>query len=174
VTDQPSHYTDFLLERARRAQEAIAGLSAAHAQAGGLLRSRRLPDGTVGYYARLPRTDDCWAAAVATCLQVPIEEVPDPHLDQQVRDGEDPEEIARLAWEDMDIWLSRRGLRMVRHRKLPAARRRWIGVAPAPGIFQDHCVVMSGPDYLFDPCDHPALAGLLRRPSGLRYGFSFR
>lgn len=37
-----------------------------------------LKDGTMGFYSRPDRPDDCFAAALATCLQVPIWEVPDP------------------------------------------------------------------------------------------------
>jgi hypothetical protein len=43
------------------------------------------------------------------------------------------------------------GLRLVTHRALPIARRRWIGVVPMPGAFNSHCLVMSRRDVLFDP-----------------------
>jgi hypothetical protein len=137
----------------------------------------RLGDGSTGYYIRLPRTDDCWAAAIATCLQVPIEEVPDPRLDEKVNAGEDPEEVNRSAWEDMHSWLEERGLRMVIHRK-SFPRGRWVGVTRAmstkpAGWFASHCLVMVGNALLFDPKPHLSFFQMFE-VADIRWGFSFQ
>jgi hypothetical protein len=111
----------------------------------------RLADGSVGYYVRAPRTDDCFAAALATALQVPIAEVPDPRIDERTAAGETPDELDRSAHAEITGWLTGRGLRMVVHRKLPTDRSRWIGIVQSPGAFNSHCVVMSRDEILFDP-----------------------
>jgi hypothetical protein len=144
------------------------------------VRPRRLEDGTLGYFVRWPRGDDCQAAAVATVLQVPIGEVPDPRIDERLAAGEVVGEIDRSAQDQLGQWLARRGLRIVVHRKVPAARRRWIGVIALPGPFQNHCLVMDRSDFLFDPARLPdhALPGMGRlRRWGIRdisYGLSFQ
>lgn len=114
-------------------------------------REEPLVDGTVGYFVRAPRTDDCFAAAVATALQVPIDEVPDPRIDERLAAGAAPDEIDRSAQEEMKRWLWARGLRMVGHRKLPTGLRRWIGIVQMPGAFNSHSLVMSRHEILFDP-----------------------
>lgn len=111
----------------------------------------RLRDGTVGYCVRAPRKDDCFAAALATVLQVPIGEVPDPRLDDRLAAGETVEEIDRSAWSELNRWLHRRRLRMTLHTELPPRRRRWMGVVPMAGDFQDHCLVFDRREVLFDP-----------------------
>jgi hypothetical protein len=133
---------------------------------------RRLADGSVGYFIRLPRRDDCWAAAIATCLQVPIDEVPDARLDERVKAGEDPEEVNCSAWQQMNRWLEGRGLRMIIHRKVPAPRRRWVGVVPVSGQFNDHCLVMAHDTLLFDPTPNMSFF-LSFGPSDIAWGFSF-
>lgn len=143
----------------------------------------RLSDGTLGYFVRMPRTDDCLAAAIATTLQVPIEEVPDPRIEERLAAGDGPDEIRRSAWQELSSWLARRGLRVMLHRKLPVRRRRWIGIVPAPGDFNDHCLVMERNNILFDPalcsdwlCSVPlpgALGPRLYRPENIAYGLSF-
>lgn len=112
-----------------------------------------LPDGTTGYYERAMRTDDCFAACLATCLQVPIEEVPDPRLDERLQAGEDGHEIGHSAWRRLAEWLDERRLRMLVHETPPWKHARWIGVIGFPGHFNDHCVVMSKHEVLFDPVD---------------------
>ena len=52
-----------------------------------LARTKRLADGTIGYFTRPPRQDDCFAAALATVLRVPIAEVPDPRIDERLARG---------------------------------------------------------------------------------------
>ena len=89
-----------------------------------------LGDGTAGYYMR--RGDDCWPAAIATVTQVPLDEVPDLRLDEQVELGQDPAEVELWAWQTVEDWCSDQALRMVLHTQLPARRRRWIGVVPVP------------------------------------------
>jgi hypothetical protein len=69
--------------------------------------------------------DDCFTAAMATVLQVPIDQVPEPHLSKRIEAGEPPEQIELTAWQETCCWLAARGLRMILHRKVPAARRRW-------------------------------------------------
>lgn len=59
----------------------------------------RLRDGTLGYRVGFPRDDDCFAAAVATTLQVPLDQVPDVRIDERLRAGESPENVKRLLWE---------------------------------------------------------------------------
>ena len=48
---------------------------------------------------------------------------------------------------------------MVLHRKVPARRRRWIGIVPVRGWFQSHCLVMNHGEKLFDPTQ-----GIVRTP----------
>ena len=84
-------------------------------------------------------------------------------------------------WKQVDAWLSRRGLRMVVHRKVPARKRRWIGVIHHPGAFQGHCIVMCHDRFLFDPLsfmDEIRSPGQLPRarrykPEDITYGVSF-
>jgi hypothetical protein len=136
----------------------------------------QLPDGAIGYYERPARTDDCFAACLATCLQVPIADVPDPRLDERVRAGESVEEVNRSAWESLLAWLQSRGLQMFGHDTPPVGLPRWIGVIPFPGDFNDHCLVMSGAEILFDPVDRSAHERPVRSysPGDVRSGFSFQ
>jgi hypothetical protein len=154
-------------------------------------RTMALADGTVGYFVRPGRGDDCWAAAVATTLQVPIEDVPDARAHERRGAGDDPEEITRSFVEDFDAWLGARGLHMVTHRQVPARRSRWIGVVPRylikvgpsllparPGWrFHNHCMVMSRGEVLFDPVKDlrlAALAKLLNKPDLARMTITVR
>jgi hypothetical protein len=133
----------------------------------------RLPDGSVGYYVRLPRIDECWAAAVATCIQVPLSELPDDRIDERLEAGEDPEEINRSSWEETRRWLAERRLRMLVHRKVPAARRRWIGIVPDRRPFKAHCLVMDRGKIIFDPTPNMDLFRNFTA-SEVRWGFSFQ
>lgn len=109
-----------------------------------------LADGSVGWAAQRP--DDCQRAAIATCLQVPIWEVPDPHLDERLARGrESVGTISRRTWEELDAWLAARGLRRRMHRP-PEDLDRWVGIVPGgAGAFQGHALVMVGDQVLFDP-----------------------
>jgi hypothetical protein len=149
-------------------------------------------DGAVSCRVRSTRRDECWQIAVATVLEVPVDDVPDWRLDERRRAGEDPKEISRLAWEEMRTWLAARGLRVVTHRKVPVARERWIGVVPMRGRFNDHSMAMSWGDILFDPSVTFELVGMAKiltaeqlaivqkprvrlwRPEDVRWGFSFQ
>jgi hypothetical protein len=153
-----------------------AGMAAAYAD---FSKPVRLPDGTLGYPVRAPRSDDCMAAALATCLQVPIDEVPDPRLDERLEAGEPVDEINESASQELLNWLADRGLERVLHSTMPVAQKRWIGIVPMPGTFNNHCLVMAGNDLLFDPVD-PRQSGEMNgrrlRAFGaddVRYGFSF-
>jgi hypothetical protein len=155
--------------------------SAVHLIAAGMRRHFqrsvvRLPDGTIGYYERGGRTDDCWPAAVATCLQVPIDDVPDPRIDERLNAGVEPGEVNRSAWTEFFAWLADRRLRMTVHTSPPVRRRRWIGVVELPGLFMDHCLVMSRATILFDPVDRNAHERCVRTysPAEVSCGFSFQ
>lgn len=156
----------------------------------------RLGENEVGYCMDPERTDDCLRPAVATALQVPVEQVPDPRLDQRLARGDDPEEIGRDTWVRLMEWLDRRGLQLSIHRDVPVARERWIGVCPG-GVptenqvalarlmgfqfrgnpFADHCLVMSHDEILFDPAISLRLPRGVRtrawRPSQVAYGLTF-
>jgi hypothetical protein len=135
--------------------------------------TKRLADGSVGYYIQPGRADDCWRAAVATCVQVPPGEVPDPHLDERMDAGETPEEINRSACAERDDWLAELGLRLVIHGEVPVPRRRWVGVIPRPGWFQDHCLVMCRGEVLWDPNPNlPFFADWTA--ADVKWGFSFQ
>jgi hypothetical protein len=114
-----------------------------------------LADGSTGWYPRYERAysrgDDCFPAALATVLQVPVDELPDAHIDERLAAGEDPEAIDRSVWAELERWLEKRRLRIVRHRMLPVAEPRWLGICPVAGWFQSHALAMSEDQVLFDP-----------------------
>jgi hypothetical protein len=118
-----------------------------------------LADGTLGYYVRWPRLDDCQAAALATALEVPIADVPDPRIDERLATGESADDIDRSAMAELDRWLAGRGLRMAIHCKEQPLSQRWIGICAMSGAFQSHCLVMSGNEVLFDPARVPLEGG---------------
>ena len=109
----------------------------------------QLRDGTWGYFQR--RTDDCEQAALATCAQVPIHQVPDSGIDKHLLAGMEPEELDPRIAKQLEVWQSRNGLRIVEHATPPWSAKRWIGVVSAEGEYGDHCLIMSGRDVLFDP-----------------------
>jgi hypothetical protein len=170
--------------------------------------TKTLADGSIGYAARprwlggrwFPREDDCFASALATVLQVPIDELPDPRIDERLAAGESAGEIARSAKAEFGRWLVEHGLRMVKHRSLARASSlpRWLGICPNEGCFQDHCLVMAKDAMLFDPgsvtdmrmfglAGAPLRAGVglfgfgvaplvrthIFTPAEIRYGYSF-
>jgi hypothetical protein len=179
----PSPRRALQLLRAAMSREATLELARDLAREAG---PKRLPDGTLGYFGRDLRQDDCFAAAAATVLQVPVDRVPDIRLDEQLAAGRDPEQINRDAWASWKDWLARRTLRLVVHHGVPAARRRWIGVIRLPkpdAPFNDHCVVMTRDRILFDPADfaahifdEPDSSLVVRRwrPEHVAYGLSFQ
>jgi hypothetical protein len=91
-----------------------------------------LEDGTTGYGMLPTRWDDCFRAAIATTLQIAPVDIPDPHIDQRLRHGHDPESIRSHAWAQLLAWLAGRGLCLRHHANVPVAHERWIGVCPAP------------------------------------------
>jgi len=135
-------------------------------------RTTTLPDGSTGWYVRAPRGDDCWAACVSSCLQVPIEQVPDPQLDERLRAGDAPEDIDRESGQEEERWLSERGLHLVAHRPAPVWLPRWVGVVPLRGWFNSHSMLMCGGEVLFDPT--AALSGVrVFSARDVTCGFSF-
>jgi hypothetical protein len=148
----------------------------------------RLGDGEIGWCMDPLRPDNCLRAAVATALQVPIDQVPDPRLDARFKDGDDPDEISARSWEKLADWSRARGLELRGHLDtLPTDRERWVGVvepdmegddfADAPTPFTAHCLVMSYGDILFDPSISLfAPEGQQLRtydPSQITYGLTF-
>jgi hypothetical protein len=108
-----------------------------------------LRDGTTGYFMR--RADDCLQIAIATLAQIPPHKVPDSQIDRQVLDGRDPEEIMRGVDQAFIRWSDKLGMTIVIHAKPPVTERRWIGVVPVEGQFNDHCLVMERGERLHDP-----------------------
>ncbi len=139
-------------------------------------RTKRLKDGTVGWCVRAPRMDDCFAAAIATCLQVPIDQCPDPRLDERLAAGDTADEVDRDAREELAAWLADRDLRLVKHHRVPLAQvRRWIGIVPMPGAFADHCLVLDRGRVIFDPTlEVDARPVRLFGPHHVKFGYSFR
>lgn len=123
-----------------------------------------LPNGDTGWCVR--RSDDCLAAAVASLLQVPIDQVPDPNLDASIAAGANADELATQMWSDLSRWAQDRGLQMTYHEQVPVDADRWIGIIPMFGFglaaFADHCVVcMRDGTILFDPtCNVTVRPGL--------------
>ena len=134
-----------------------------------------LADGSIGYYERGMRTDDCLAASLATCLQVPLGEVPDPRIDERLEAGEGAEDIRQSAALELERWLSARGLRIVTHEPPPWESPRWIGVVPFPGDFMNHTLVMTRRTILFDPVDRSRQSRAVRtyQTKDISHGFVF-
>jgi hypothetical protein len=155
--------------------------------------------GITGYCMDPERRHDCLRPAIATVLQVPVDQVPDPDIDRRLADDltdarrrypADAAErlwaISRAAirtqlagWQLIDEWLDRRAYRVTVHETMPTLDR-WIAVVEPPipeGFFGDHCLVMSHDTLIFDPAvSVPPPPGMrLRRWShrDFRYGLSF-
>jgi hypothetical protein len=138
---------------------------ASTAAADGWPRMRRLWDGSVGYYSR--RDGDCWPAAMARCLGIHIDLVPDAHavLDAGLGVG--------VAWRRLDVCLEMLGVRRVRHTQLPVAARRWIGVVPGDAVYFRHAFVMSEGELLHDPDPETSrVLGVGPADCGLGYSFT--
>lgn len=145
-----------------------------------------LGDGEVGYGMAPYRYDDCFQAAIATATQTPIEQVPDLHLDDRFKEGGIAEEIYRASWETVGRWADAQGLVLTFHRRVPVARRRWVGVVPVASLSTvdpsrplgvDHCLVMEHDTLVFDPiCTVKPPIGLRVQhfpPSAIAWGVSF-
>lgn len=129
--------------------------------------SIQLRDGTRGYAMR--RFDDCLQAAVATLLQVPMHAVPDARIDQQLRAGRDPDDLAAQMWLDLAQFAKAAG-RFVRHQPPPFDAPRWIAIAPGANAhgFEDHSLVMQRSEVLFDPFGDTDL----RAPTAITVGIT--
>lgn len=138
-----------------------------------------LETGELGWRMDPMREDDCLRPCVATVLQVPIDQVPDPRLDERLANGDAPETIVRESWQNLAAWLHDRGLRLGFHDTLPYLRRRWIGVCrtSSRSLFDDDCVVMAGHKILHDPIQSlTPPVGMRPRvwvPENIKYGISF-
>jgi hypothetical protein len=139
-------------------------------RAGPLPTTSILPDGSTGHHMR--RGDDCWAAAIATCLRAAYDEVPDAHIDAQLRRGVSAKRIDMLAEQDMREWLDRRDLTLVEHPTPPFHLARWIGVVTVPIAFKSHTLVMARDRILFDPAVQPGIRTYYSIE--VDTGFSFR
>lgn len=153
------------------------------------------PGDEIGYGMHPYLTDDCLEAAIATTTQVPIEQVPNFALLERRDRGEDPDEITRSTWERIGQWAFKRGLVLTFWDEPPAPRDRWIGVVPSSaeetmvleggritrsdseGGFNDHCLVMSGSELVFDPACGirlpPGMRTQIYKTTEITYGISF-
>lgn len=152
-----------------------------------------LGNGEIGYCMTPNQTFDCLRPAIATVLQIPLEQLPDARIDKRLDTGDPPEVIVRESWARLVRWLHGRGVQLVVHETVPVRKHRWIGVCKSPNssfldellkdtpdsgaAFSDHSVVMCHDRVVFDP------AISLRAPPGMRlyryeladvrYGISF-
>jgi hypothetical protein len=126
-------------------------------------RSVPLPGGLTGWCVR--RSDDCLCAAVATATQTPIDQVPDPHIDERLAAGDRPGELCSKMWADLSAWARDRGTPLRSWPDPSACRGLWIGLAPHPfpaamPPFSEHCLVMLDDTILWDPNAAGGLPGL--------------
>jgi hypothetical protein len=77
--------------------------------------------------------------------------VPDPHLEELRGPGRNDEEIDFLIDLKFREWTYEHGLTIVFHPSPPRWAKRWIGMVTTGDPFNDHTMLMSGPDCLFDP-----------------------
>lgn len=159
-----------------------------------------LGGGEHGYAMHPQRHDECFRAALATMLQVPVDQVPDPRLDDLYDRGVDPVEISRRFWRHLADWLAPHGLEVAfHHDALPLDRARWIGVHVVDQVelqaaiiakkhdpstftragataFSDHCFVMARDAVHFDPgvgvLSPPGLVQRAVRLSDITYGIT--
>jgi hypothetical protein len=92
----------------------------------------QLDDGEIAY--GMERPDDCLRPCMATVLQVAIDGVLDPRLDDRLAAGEPVDAIGRESWAMLEQWLAGRGRRLVVHESVPVDRARWIGVCRPPAV----------------------------------------
>ena len=107
-------------------------------------------------------------AAIATLLNTPIDDVPDPNLDARIAAGAAPAKLDREAHGRTPgrgsprAWLAPEAARSP-----PVDRGAWIGVSPGEGPFGDHCTVMCLDRIVLDPASNwptpPGMRGRARR-----------
>lgn len=158
------------------------------------------PGDLVGYAMNPARQNDCWPAAIATCTQIPIEQVPDPlpQIERKIERGVDPEQANAEGWGTVLRWADRHGWEIHHWDEVPVPRERWIGVVVPPrskvlvptadnsGLrplaegevaFASHGLVMSYDRLLFDPMVSivapPGLRTARYTPDEITYGLSF-
>jgi hypothetical protein len=107
-----------------------------------------LSDGTLGYFQR--RVDDCLQASVATLVQLPMCDIPDIHLDRQIREGKDLAAIQQNLTRDYEDWSQRHGYTITTHTSPTRTAERWIGVIETGIEWNDHCLVMSKSECIWD------------------------
>jgi hypothetical protein len=71
-------------------------------------------------------------AAIASCLQIPMHEVPHLQVNQQLDVGKEPEEVEQATDEALSRWLTEQGVRLVVHSGHLPTTGRWIGVVRGP------------------------------------------
>lgn len=124
----------------------------------------------------MSRLDQCLQAATATCLQIPMVEVPDARIDERIEAGENPERLDTDSWDEFCEWAASRGYSVVVHATLPTHLRRWIGVCALDGLFRSHCLVMEYDRIRFDPAAASCSGRARLREFGqaeITYGISF-
>jgi hypothetical protein len=154
------------------------------------------PGDEVGYAMDPYLGDDCFACAIATCVQVDVEQVPDLKLNARLKRGEDYAEVNRSSWERIARWAEGRGWQLTPHEQVPADRERWIGLVVSHSRksvvldssgrlithdddkgFNNHCLNMSYDRMIFDPgCSFtpPSDMRLMGySPGQISYGISF-
>lgn len=110
---------------------------------------------------------NCWQAAIASLLDLPIEDVPDfvhVRYPPEKNDGFTPDEQGcnPYHWQDLLAWLKDRGLQIVviDSRQLRHVTPRGVYLASGPGPRGlDHTVLMHETVMVHDP--HPSDAGIL-------------
>jgi hypothetical protein len=136
-----------------------------------------LRDGTLGYFQR--RTDDCVQASIASLIQMPMYEVPDLQIDKHIAEGRDDEALERSVGHQFSQWMEKHSLTMYRHVNPPLLAKRWIGVVSTGNEVNDHCLVMTGHDCVWDtshmlpPGKHePIAAHDIFTPRDINYGIT--
>ncbi len=136
------------------------------------------PGDEIGYAMHPHRGDDCLSAAIATCTQIPIEQVPDLKLNHRSRVGESADEISRTSWERIERWAKRQALALVVSHEVPMPLDRWIGVTEGTTPLGGHSLVMSHDRLFFNPSCSVHLPGRATGrwrydPSEITYGIAF-
>lgn len=136
----------------------------------------RLQDRTTGYFAP-GRLDRCFSCAIATVLQIPLDEVPDTNIDSRLyRHKTSRTKVLRDSWNLYVEWCDARGRAMIYHEAInPPPEGRWIGVCPyGRGPFDNHCLVLTDSTVIFNPSTFPHLQlGPPLTGADVRWGISF-